>query len=308
MKKKICVLSGGTGTPKLLWGLKFVFDDFFVIVNTADDVWLSGLKICPDIDSVIYTLSELIDTKKWWGLRDDTFNTNQMLRKLGFDEYMMIGDRDRAIHIIRTSLLKKGLSLTDVTRILASKFGLKNDVLPMCDEEVFTQICTPIGPLHFQEFWVKYKGQLDVLDIRLIGINESKLNPYTKNLLLYNCDVVIIGPSNPITSITPIISVKNVKKYISDKFVVAISPIIGEKPVSGPAGKFMRVKGFDVSPLGVIDVYSNFLDILIVDTSDKKLEGKVNGVNILSAPILIKNRKDAVMLSIYVKKIISKYL
>jgi len=303
----ICVLSGGTGTPKLLRGLKYVLNDFFVIVNTSDDIWLSNLKICPDIDSVIYALSDLIDTEKWWGIKNDSFRTHHMLRKLGIDEFMKIGDLDRAIHTFRTLMLKKGFNLTEITRILARKLGAEFEILPMCDEEVFTQIITPEGSLHFQEFWIKLKGMPDVLDVNFKGIERAKLNSYTKNLLSA-CQTIIIGPSNPITSIIPIISVKGMKKFLQKKFVIAISPIVGKKPVSGPTAKFMKAKGFDVSPLGILEVYSDFLDILIVDSSDKNLEGHRNGIRIISRPILIKKRNDALQLSIYIRKLIQKLI
>lgn len=294
------VLSGGTGTPKLLMGLKEVAD-FWVVVNTAEDVWISGNKICPDIDSVIYALAEIIDDEKWWGIKGDTFVTHEQLKKLGFDEFMMVGDKDRATHIFRSEMLRKGLSLCEITSILAKAYGVKNEIYPMCEEEVSTIIVTPEGEMHFQEFWVKRKGLPEVLDIYFKNIEKAKIPEVVKKKLKKE-EEVLIGPSNPITSISPILSVEGFRNILKDKKVVAISPIIGNKPVSGPAAKFMKAKGFEVSPLGVFEVYKDFLDVLIIDESDSSLASS----NMIATNIIMKDKKDAIKLSEFVLKIFDK--
>ena len=294
----IAVLSGGTGTPKLLTGLKEVAD-FTVIVNTAEDIWISGNKVCPDIDSVIYALAGIIDDEKWWGIKGDSFRTHEMILKLGGDEFMAIGDLDRAVHIFRSELLRKGYSLTEATRRLKNAFGIKQEVLPMCEEEVATTIVTPEGELHFQEFWIKHKGEPEVLDIYFKGIENAKATPEVLKALK-ECDFVLIGPSNPITSILPILSVKGIREKLRKKKVVAVSPIIGKKPVSGPAGKFMKAKGYDVSPLGVADVYADFLDVLIVDKADEELVGEYRGVEIVATDTIMKSKDDAKKLAEFV--------
>ncbi len=293
---KIVVLSGGTGTPKLLQGLKELVDDLTVIVNTAEDIWISGNKICPDIDSVIYALAEIIDDEKWWGVKGDTFKTHEQLKRLGFDEFMMIGDLDRATHIFRSELLRQGYTLTEATKKLKNAFGVKAEVLPMCEEEVATIIVTPQGEMHFQEFWVKHKGKPEVLDIYFKGIENAKAT-YDVIEALEECDGVIIGPSNPITSIIPILLVRGVKERLKQKKVIAVSPIVGNRPVSGPAGKFMRVKGYDVSPLGVADVYADFLDVLVVDNSDVNLVGNYKGIEVVATDTIMKDKEDAKRLS-----------
>jgi LPPG:FO 2-phospho-L-lactate transferase len=293
---KIVVLSGGTGTPKLLRGMKEVVDDLAIIVNTAEDIWISGNKICPDIDSVIYALADIIDDEKWWGIKGDSFKTHEQLKRLGFDEFMMIGDLDRATHIFRSELLRRGCSLTEATRMLKNAFGIKAEILPMCEEDVATIIVTPQGEMHFQEFWVKYKGMPEVLDIYFKGIENAKATQDVARAL-DECDGVIIGPSNPITSIMPILLVDSVKERLKRKKVVAVSPIIGGKPVSGPAGKFMRAKGYEVSPLGVADVYADFLDVLVVDSSDSNLVGKYKGIKIVATDTIMRNKNDAKRLS-----------
>ncbi len=293
---KIVVLSGGTGTPKLLRGLKELVDDLTVIVNTAEDIWISGNKLCPDIDSVVYALADVIDDEKWWGIKGDTFKTHEQLKRLGFDEFMMIGDLDRATHIFRSELLKQGYTLTEATRKLKNAFGVKAEVLPMCEEEVATIIVTPQGEMHFQEFWVKHKGEPDVIDIYFKGIENAKA---TDDVIkaLNRCDGVIIGPSNPVTSITPILLVKGIRDGLRRKKVIAVSPIIGNKPVSGPAGKFMRAKGYDVSPLGVADVYADFLDVLVVDNSDADLVGRYKDIEVVATDTIMKSKEDAKRLS-----------
>ncbi len=299
----ITILSGGTGTPKLLRGLKEIVDDFAVIVNTAEDIWISGNKLCPDIDSVIYALADVINEERWWGIRGDTFRTHEQLKRLGWNEFMMIGDLDRATHIFRSELLRRGHTLTEATRMLKNAFGIKAEVLPMCEEEVATIVVTPQGEMHFQEFWVKRRGEPDVLDVYFKGIENAKA---TEDVIkvLDSCDVVIIGPSNPITSIMPILLVDGVKERLRRKRVVAVSPVIGNKPVSGPAGKFMRAKGYDVSPLGVADIYADFLDVLVVHNTDADFVGVHNGIEIVATDIIMRSKDDARRLSEFLLEII----
>ena len=299
--KMIGVLSGGTGTPKLLWGLKEVIEDLFVVVNTAEDVWVSGNKICPDIDSVIYALSETIDTGKWWGVRNDTFTTHERLKALGFDEGMMIGDLDRATHILRSKLLRDGKSLLEATRILKESFGIKQEVYPMCNEEVATLIQTDKGLMHFQEFWVGGKGRPEVRKIVFEGIEKAKMPEEVKEALRLS-KAVIIGPSNPITSIGPIISVKGYVDLLKKKRVVAVSPIIGNQAFSGPAAKFMKALGYEVSPTGVAEVYRDFIDILVIDERDAEYE--IGFADVVKANTLMKDKEDAVELARFLVEVV----
>ncbi|ADC65124.1 LPPG domain protein containing protein [Ferroglobus placidus DSM 10642] len=299
----LAVLSGGTGTPKLLTGLKEVAD-FSVVVNTAEDIWVSGNKVCPDIDSVIYALAEIIDEDKWWGVKNDSFVTHNFLKKLGFDEMLMIGDIDRATHIFRSELLRKGYSLTEATLKLAEAYGVKNKVLPMCEEEVETRIVCDAGDLHFQEFWIKHRGEPEVYDVYFKGIEKAEA---TEEVLgeLERSKAVIIGPSNPITSISPILMVKGVREVLEEKIVVAVSPIIGSSPVSGPAAKFMRAKGYEVSPAGVYEVYKDFLDALVVQTGDEWVRSEVD-CEVFSTDTIMKSKEDAVKLSKFLLEIVEK--
>jgi LPPG:FO 2-phospho-L-lactate transferase len=302
---KMIILSGGTGTPKLLVGLKHVFkeEELKIIVNTAEDVWISGNLVCPDIDSVIYALAGVIDKDKWWGIGDDSFYTHIVLSRLDYEEPMMIGDKDRATHIIRSELLRRGKSLTEATSLLARKFGIAAKILPMTDEpaSVSTKIITPEGELHFQDFWVSKKGEPEVSDVFFDGIEKVKPSEEVMNVLESKSEeIVLIGPSNPITSIGPILSLRGIRQLLKHKKVVAISPIVGNKPISGPAGKFMRAKGFEVSPYGVFKCYEDFLAMFVIDKGD---ECKVDKeVAVFKTDIIIKNGADSEKLAMFLKK------
>lgn len=263
------MLSGGTGTPKLLQGLRRLIpdEDITVIVNTAEDIMISGNLISPDVDTILYLFSGLLDDSKWWGVRNDTFHTNNALKKMGINEKLMIGDADRATHIMRSELMGKGASLTRVTGQLSSALRVRAKVLPMCDEKVDTMIINPQGEMHFQDFWVGAHGEPDVTDVKLRGIEKANA---TKEVMeaLGSDDRVIIGPSNPITSIGPILGVKGMLKLLSEKNVIAVSPIIDNAPVSGPAGKLMRARGYPVSSKGVAECYEDILDMMVIDDRD----------------------------------------
>ncbi|MEM2933761.1 MAG: 2-phospho-L-lactate transferase [Methanocellales archaeon] len=296
------LLSGGTGTPKLLRGLKEIVpqEQITVIVNTAEDLWVSGNLVCPDIDTVIYTLAELIDDSKWWGIKGDTFHTHEKLKALGFKEAMMIGDGDRATHILRTNLLRRGESLTSATLKLCEYFNVKAKVLPMSDEKVETYIYTKeMGELHFQDFWIAHRGKLEVEKIELRGIEKARPSREAIQALERE-QAVIIGPSNPVTSIGPIISLREVRKILKDKYVIAVSPFIGKQVISGPAAKFLSALKYEASSLGVAEYYKDFLDVFIVHGKD---ELNVKGLKIVRTDILMADKVKSIALAGLVKKI-----
>lgn len=263
------VLSGGTGTPKLLQGLRKLVPDeeITVIVNTAEDIMISGNLVSPDVDTVLYLFSGQLDDTKWWGVRDDTFSSYTALKKMGVNEKLLIGDSDRATHIFRSELMRKGADLTQATKQLSTALRINARVLPMCDEKVDSMINTPQGEMHFQDFWVGKHGEPDVLDVRIKGIEKAKPTQEVMEALSSD-DKVIIGPSNPITSIGPILALKYIRGILSFKNVIAVSPIIGNAPVSGPAGKLMKAQGLPVSSKGVAEFYGDFLDIMVIDEKD----------------------------------------
>lgn len=264
------ILSGGTGTPKLLDGLKEILplEELTVVVNTAEDLWVSGNLISPDLDTVLYLFSDQIDRKKWWGIENDTFRTYERMHELGIEESMKLGDRDRATHIIRSNLIRGGTSLTEATVKLASLFGIDANILPMSDDPVSTYVETLQGVMHFQDFWVGKHGDPDVLGVDIRGVSEASV---AKKVLeaFEKDDNVLIGPSNPITSIGPIISLPGMRELLKRKKVIAVSPIIGNAPVSGPAGKLMQACGLEVSSMGVAEYYQEFLDVFVFDERDR---------------------------------------
>jgi LPPG:FO 2-phospho-L-lactate transferase len=260
------VLSGGTGTPKLLLGLKELLsaEELNVVVNTAEDIWISGNLVSPDLDSVFYTLAGLADQERWWGLRDDTFHTCQFLEKLGKKELLQLGDRDRAVHIYRSDLLRGGANLSRATEKLALALGIAQRVVPMSDDSISTLISTPQGELHFQEFWVGHKGQMEILSVRFRGMEEARPSQGFLELLERE-EIVLLGPSNPVTSLGPILALQGVRERLLRKSVVAISPLVGDKPVSGPAAQLMRAAGVPPSDEGVVALLGK-VDLFIVDS------------------------------------------
>jgi len=296
------ILSGGTGTPKLLRGLRHVVpeEDINVIANTAEDIWVSGHLVCPDIDSVIYALSGVIDDEKWWGIKGDTFITSTYLRRSGFAEKMQIGDRDRATHIMRSELLGSGKTLTQATLELTKKFGVRAKVLPMTDDAVSTIITTPQGKMHFQDFWILNKGKPGVLDVKFEGIEKARISKELLNVLKTE-KTVIIGPSNPITSIEPILHL--IRKYLDKKFVIAVSPIVGRRPVSGPAAKFMKARGYEVSSRGVYDCYKDFLDLFIVDRKDG-----FSGATVIKADTMMVDERRSGALARFIVDILKSHV
>ncbi len=263
------VLSGGTGTPKLLQGIRRLMPDemITVIVNTAEDIEISGNLVSPDVDTVLYLFSGKLDDDKWWGIKNDTFHTNTALEKMGIHEKLMIGDADRAVHILRSGLMRNGARLTEATLQVSTALRIRANVLPMCDEKVDTIITTSHGEMHFQDFWVGAHGEPDVFNVKIKGIEKAKTTDEVMKALGSD-DKVLIGPSNPITSIGPILSLKHMRGILSFKKVIAVSPIVGDAPVSGPAGKLMKACGLPVSSKGVVDHYGDILDAMVIDNKD----------------------------------------
>jgi len=265
----ITFLSGGTGTPKLLRGMQKVMDrhEISVIVNTAEDIWISGNHISPDVDTVMYLFAGVLNTDTWWGIRNDTFIAHEELVRLGTDEFITIGDRDRAVQIARGEMLRNGTRLTNATRSLCDRFGVRENVLPMTDTEVTTQVRTDIGLIHFQEYWVRARGKIAIREV----IRSSAEPPVaTEEALaaIEASDAVVIGPSNPITSILPILTCEGIRSALRDKFVLAVSPFIGDAPVSGPAGALMTASGFEPSSAGTVKCYDGLTDLFLQDIRD----------------------------------------
>ncbi|MCU0630737.1 MAG: 2-phospho-L-lactate transferase [Methanoregulaceae archaeon] len=265
----ITLLSGGTGTPKLLRGVRHHTDDqkINVVVNTAEDVWISGGHLSPDIDTVMYLFAGVLNTETWWGIAGYTFLTHKALLDLGADEYIAIGDRDRAVQIARGDLMNKGKTLTEATVILCRNMGIKAGVLPMTNSPVATMVRSSGEYIHFQEYWVRCRGSIPVDAVKRV---PELPPPATEDAIkaITEADAVIIGPSNPVTSILPILECQGVREALREQYVIAISPFIGEAPFSGPAGELMKAKGFSPSSLGTWELYRDFLDLFVQDERD----------------------------------------
>ncbi len=271
----ITVFSGGTGTPKLLQGLKEIVNpkDLTIIVNTLENDYFSGVYVSADVDTVLYTMSDMINDEFWYGVKGDTFITHERLCELGCQELLRIGDIDRATKIQKTQLMKK-YGLAKAVEIQAENMGIESKIMPMSNEESDIKLITDIGELEFHDFLIKHQSQPEVLDIKF-----SSVAPADGVVdAIKNSEAVIIGPSNPITSISPILSLEGVREALKDTYVVAVSPIIGSDSVSGPASKFMKALDIEVSSVGVASLYKDFLDNIVIDDKDYNLKSQLNQI------------------------------
>ncbi|MCL4435843.1 MAG: 2-phospho-L-lactate transferase [Thaumarchaeota archaeon] len=277
----ITVLAGGTGSAKLVRGLAANVppEDLTVIANIGDNILLQGLYICPDVDTTLYALAGVLDKSRGWGFKDDTFSFLEQASKYGLEDWFKLGDRDLAIHIARTEMMKAGLTLSEVTQKIAEHLKVRQKVLPASDEHIETRIQTPKGDMHLQEFWVKLKGAPDVLGVRYRGPENPQPAPKVVEAI-HDADKVVICPANPVTSIGPILHIPGIREILTQvrSRVVAVSPIVNNRPVSGPAGKFLRGVGAEVSPVGVAQLYSGFTGRLLVDETDRTAIDKIEDI------------------------------
>ncbi|SNR50611.1 2-phospho-L-lactate transferase [Halorubrum vacuolatum] len=294
----ITFLAGGTGTPKLLDGAARLYpaDELTVVANTGDDVELAGHLVCPDVDTVLFAGGDVLDRDRWWGIDGDTTETHTELSRLaeaaglesgpryldeaaqtsgreiarwrrfsGVAEFMEIGDRDRAVHLTRTGLLDEGHTLTAVTRTLARAFGLDYTLLPMSDDPVATLIHTEAGgTIHFQEYWVARRAEPAVDDVEFRGAERAEPTEAVREALV---NPVVIGPSNPVTSIGPMLALPGFEAALEATPVVAVSPFVGDRVFSGPAAELMEGVGYEPSTAGVAEAYP-FADAFVLDESD----------------------------------------
>ena len=271
----ITVLSGGTGTPKLLQGIKEIVDpkELTIIVNTLENDYFSGVYVSADIDTVLYTMSDMINDEFWYGVKGDTFITHERLAEIGCPELLRIGDIDRATKIQKTQLMQK-YGLARACEIQAKNMGIESRIIPMSEEDSEITIVSDIGELEFHDFLIKHQSEPEVLDLRFSNVAPSEGVVDA----IRNSKAVIIGPSNPITSILPILSLEGVREALKDTYVIAVSPIIGSDAVSGPASKFMKALGIEVSSVGVADLYKDFLDNIVIDDKDSNLESQLKQI------------------------------
>jgi LPPG:FO 2-phospho-L-lactate transferase len=267
----ICVLSGGTGGAKFVDGLRQVMpaEDITIVVNTGDDLMWWGLYVSPDIDSITYVLSGLLSRERGWGVKGDTFLCLQAMGQLGEPTWFHTGDRDLAMHLLRSRLLAEGRTLSEATAIVSGKLGVKARVLPMSNSRVETRVDTPVGELSFEEYFVQRWYQDPVKSVRFAGASDAEPAPGVIDAIR-NADAVLIAPSNPVTSIGPILAVPGIRDALlgARGKIAAVTPIVGNAPVAGPAGILMQAQGLPCSIAGVAQAYQDFLDVLVCDLRD----------------------------------------
>ena len=277
----ITILAGGSGSVKLVRGFASQRSDINVIVNVGDNYWLYGMYICPDIDTITYGLADLLDHDKGWGIKKDTFGFLRQMEIFGEETWFRIGDRDTATHLTRTNMLKNGKSLSHITKWICEKLSIEIKLIPVTDNAIETRIITKKGEMHLQEFWVKHRGMDPVEGIEYQGADKARPNPDAVNAI-HDSSLVVIAPGNPLTSIGPILAIKGIRKELAKKKnkVVAISPIIGNSSISGPAGKYMEAAGMEVSALGIAKMYAHVCSNLVIDTKDRMQAKEIEALNI----------------------------
>ena len=298
LSPNIVFLSGGTGTPKLLQSIESYVEpqNITIIGNTGDDWCYYGLHVSPDVDSVLFTMANIIDKTKWWGIKNDSFNMVKSLREnLKEDIWFNLGDQDAGICLYRTWLLNEGLTLTEATNKIAERLNIQSKIIPMSNQTVKTIIETKSENLHLQEYWVRHKGEPDVVNVFF----EGDLSNTTSEVLkaIKDANYIILGPSNPVSSMGPILAIHPIKEALKTTKgkVIAISPIIGENAISGPTPKFLKAWGYKVSPLSIVKLYKDFLDVIILSESDKDLNDSIEkfGVTPMYEDIIIRSSEDA---------------
>ena len=298
----IAVLTGGTGGAKFVQGLAQVMpqEELTLVVNTGDDLVWWGLHVSPDLDTITYALSGKLSAGRGWGVEADTFHCLETMRSLGAPVWFQLGDHDLATHLIRTGLLADGKSLSQATEHLTRSLGIRARVLPMTDSRVETRVVTPQRELSFQEYFVRERFEPAVEGVRFAGAKRAAAAPGVLEAL-ESAEAVLVAPSNPVTSIGPILAVPGIRQTLrrTRATVAAVSPIIGNAAVSGPAGNLMRAQGFPVSVEGIARCYLDFLDLLLVDTSDaREAAGReLPGVCLRAANILMRSEGDKLELA-----------
>ena len=299
----IVALCGGVGGAKLAYGLARVLPphDFTVVVNTGDDFQHFGLTICPDVDTVMYTLAGSDNRDTGWGRAAETWAVMEEVGQLGGETWFKLGDKDLALHLLRRQLLERGERLTSVTRHLAARLGVKNSVLPMSDEPVRTIVETAEGDLAFQDYFVRRRCEPKVTGFRFEGAAQAKPSPeVAAGLSRPGLSGVIICPSNPYVSIGPMLAVSGIREILERTKVpvLAVSPIVGGRAIKGPAAKMMTELGGAVSGLQIARLYANLIDAMLLDEQDRALleERRDDDPRLFFAPTVMRTSEDRIAL------------
>jgi LPPG:FO 2-phospho-L-lactate transferase len=270
----ITVLSGGVGAARLLRALSDVVDpdELCAIVNVGDDLVLHGLTICPDLDTIAYTLAGLNNDELGWGLRGESWRVMEELGALGGEDWFRLGDRDLATHLYRSQRLAQGATKTEVTRELTQRLGVAVALLPVTDDPIATEFVTDVGRLSFQEYFVRHHHDVVVRGVEVVGARDATMTTDVARAL-GDARRVVIAPSNPLISIDPILQVPGVRELLASRRddVIAVSPLIGGAALKGPADRLMRELGHESSALGVADYYGDLVGTWVIDDADATL-------------------------------------
>ncbi|MDB3954191.1 2-phospho-L-lactate transferase [Alphaproteobacteria bacterium] len=297
-------LSGGVGGAKLALGLSKILtpDELLIVANTGDDFEHLGLTICPDIDTLLYTLAGIANPDTGWGRANESWETMKTLKAIGGETWFRLGDLDLALHLTRTQQLASGKTLSDTVAGLAKSLGLKHPIIPMSDQPVRTMVRTEIGELPFQEYFVKNQCLPKVSGFQFAGVTDAKPNPRLMDA--FNdprLEAVIFCPSNPFISIDPILAIPGLREDLRARSAptIAVSPIIGNRALKGPAAKMLRELGFDTSAAAIADHYGDLLQGFVIDSQDidlaNNLETKSRRVHATNT--VMKSLEDRVALA-----------
>jgi LPPG:FO 2-phospho-L-lactate transferase len=284
---KVALLAGGTGGAKLAAGMQeAVGAGLSVIANTADDTHVHGLRVSPDPDLVTYWLAGEIDEERGWGIRGDSFTVHERLERLGAPGWFKLSDRDLATCLYRTHFLAEGGTLTGAQGQIARALGVRCSVLPMCEEPVETRVLTADGWQGLQEFLIVSGSQPAIEGIEARGLDQARPTPEVREALA-GADAIVIGPSNPVISIGPILSVPGMRQAIAGAGapVIAVSPLVAGRAVKGPTEKFMAAVRRPATAAGVASLYEGLIDAIVVDAGDP--DPHPEGVRVLSCPTLM---------------------
>ncbi len=267
----ITVLSGGVGAARLLRALGEVMDpsELTAVVNVGDDIVLHGLTICPDLDTITYTLAQQNNDELGWGIKGESWRVMEELASLGGEAWFRLGDRDLATHLYRTQRLREGATKSDVARELARHWGISTQLLPVTNDDVATVFDTEVGRLNFQEYFVRHHHQVRVHDITFEGAQSAQPTPEVVDALR-RATRIVIAPSNPLISIEPILQVPGIREILQERRndVLAISPIINGAALKGPADRLLDELGHVVSCVGVADIYRDLIGTFVIDEVD----------------------------------------
>ena len=276
----ITVLSGGVGAARLLRALSDVIEptQLTAVVNVGDDLVLHGLTICPDLDTITYTLADMNNDDLGWGLRDETWRVMDELDELGGEAWFRLGDRDLATHLYRSQRLSEGATKTEVTKELSTRLGVQVRLLPVTDDPIGTEFVTGEGRLTFQEYFVRHHHGVEVTAVEVVGATRARLSEEARRAL-EQASRLVIAPSNPLISIDPILRVPGVRELLRERRddVVAVSPIIRGAALKGPADRLLRELGHDVSAVGVVDFYEGLVGTWVIDEADADLAAEIRG-------------------------------